>query len=81
MNSSEMEHGLVTKLHQITKELENKNSHPLNLLERRLLILIKLKRYQEAIEEGYRIVGKEGAEPLVCRCIIVALCRIRQVRI
>ena len=75
-----MEHRLLNKLLLIQKELENKNTlNPLNLLEKRLLILIKLKRYQDAVEEGYRIVGKEGPEPLVCRCIIVALCRTHQV--
>jgi hypothetical protein len=80
MDSSEMEHRLMNKLILIQKELDNKNTlNPLNLLEKRLLILIKLKRYKEAVEEGYRIVGKEGPEPVVCRSIIAALCRSNQV--
>lgn len=74
MESSEAEL-LFADLTRMKQEIEGGNDNDLVLLEKRLLVLVRLRKFTTVIEEGYRILGKLGAQPFVYKCILVALCR------
>jgi hypothetical protein len=61
------------------KSLSAATLNEFKLMEHRVLLLLKLKKWQIVTEEGYKILGKKGPNPVIYKCILVSLCRLRKV--
>jgi hypothetical protein len=48
----------------------------IKLLERKLLLMLKLKNWKDVRDEGYKILGRKGPNPIIYKCVLVSLCRI-----
>ncbi|CAL8121816.1 unnamed protein product [Orchesella dallaii] len=46
------------------------------LLEQKCILLLKLLRHKEVVDEGYSIVGRLGANVVIFKCILIALVRL-----
>ncbi len=82
------------QLDDISKELRSKSANnaqgkgarklkperELVLLEQKCILLLKLKRHKEVVDDGYSIIGRLGPNITVYKCILIALVRLGKVR-
>jgi len=51
----------------------------IKLLEKKILVLLKMKNWKDVRDEGYKILGKKGPNAIIYKCILVSLCRLGKV--
>lgn len=82
------------QLDDISKELRSKSANnaqgkgarklkperELVLLEQKCILLLKLKRHKEVVDDGYSIIGRLGPNVIVYKCILIALVRLGKVK-
>jgi len=67
---------------QATEVIHNyklSESEETNLLEKRCLVLMKLKFYDKVFDDARRLLEKKQGHPLAFKCLIVAHCKKNQV--
>ena len=74
---------LSSSLIALSTDRKSSNLKPeteIQLQEKKSICLLKLKKYPEVVEEGYRTIGKRGPNGVIFKCILAALCRMNKVR-
>lgn len=61
------------------KKLKLRPEQEVVLLEQKCILLMKLKRYKEVIDDGYSIIGRLGPNVTLFKCILIALVRMGKV--
>lgn len=62
-----------------TKKQKMKPEQEIILLEQKCVLLLKLKRHREIIDDGYSVIGRMGPSVVIYKCILVALVRLGKV--
>lgn len=61
------------------KQQRMKPEQEIVLLEQKCILLLKLKRYKDVLEDGYSILGRMGPITVIYKCILIALVKLGKV--
>lgn len=64
---------------KVVKKQKLKPEQEVVLLEQKCILLLKLKRHKEVVDDGYSIIGRLGPNVVVYKSILIALVRLGKV--